>query len=227
MGKRIVLLFSGGLDSTVLLYHLWERGYEVWPITFDYGQKHNQELAAAKKVILASGARHTGEGLFSCIDISMLGNILTSALTDDDLNIPEAEPDHEIQKATVVPNRNMILLSIAAGYAAAQGIVELAYSVHADDAKIYPDCREGFIFALSHALGQCWHEPISLQVPFIHWTKGEIVAEGIRLRVPFELTWSCYKPQQKPCGECGACRARASAFKVCNCQDPLLSKTDA
>ena len=123
----------------------------------------------------------------------------------------------------MVPNRNMIMLSIAAGYAEAREIPELFYAAHKNDRTIYPDCRPEFVEALRPAIAQAtaWH-PVQLQAPFLDMSKAEIVRMGLGLGVPYNLTWSCYRGEKQPCRTCPTCREREEAFALNGCKDPLL-----
>ena len=136
--------------------------------------------------------------------------------------VPSCHYTEESAKKTVVPNRNMIMLSIAAGYAEAHEIPEIFYAAHKNDSTIYPDCRPEFVLALRPAirLGTAWH-PVELQAPFVDMTKAEIVKMGVDLEVPYEMTWSCYKGEDRPCRTCPTCIEREEAFAINGMRDPL------
>jgi len=123
---------------------------------------------------------------------------------------------------TVVPNRNMLMLAAAAAIALTSHCEALAYGAHAGDHTIYPDCRPTFIQIMREALLNCDWQPLQLLVPFQNWTKGDIVKEGLRLRVPYELTWTCYQGDAEPCGKCGSCTEREEAFAFAGIPDPAL-----
>jgi len=217
MDKAVVLL-SGGIDSSTLLYVLKER-YEVYPITILYGQKHSKELDAAEAIATAAGVYERWKAVF----LPQLAQILPSSLTDPNIPVPEGHYADENMKSTVVPNRNMILLSIAGGYAQSIGAKYVAYAPHKGDHPIYPDCRPVFIEAVGKAikLGTGWeNEGVQLLTPFNSYTKADIVAAGDLLNVPFEKTWSCYKGGKVHCGHCGTCVERAEAFKLALVDDP-------
>jgi 7-cyano-7-deazaguanine synthase len=124
-------------------------------------------------------------------------------------------------KKTVVPNRNMVMLSAAASFAVSEGIQELYYGAHAGDHAIYPDCRREFVEAMQRAFELCDWTPLTLKAPFLDFTKADIVRLGLSLDVPFEKTWSCYKGGETACGRCGTCVERLLAFEEAGQRDPI------
>lgn len=220
--KKVVVILSGGMDSTTLTYYIHKAGYEIHCLSFDYGQKHARELRAAAVTCAKLGLSHHvvpfGE--------EMKFLVCNSALTDPSRQVPEGHYADETMKATVVPNRNMIMLSLAAGYAINIGASAVAYAAHAGDHTIYPDCRPEFADAVAAALALCHFTPIELLAPFMHATKNDICVIGTQLSVPFEDTWTCYAGGAAPCGECGACRERAEAFEFAGVKDPLLAEVE-
>ncbi len=203
---KIVLLFSGGVDSTVLLYQLLKDRREVIALSVDYGQRHARELTAARLIASRVGVRHVVADLSGLKPIFGVRNSQTG-----DLAPPEAHQEDLAQKQTVVPNRNMVMLSVAAALAITERAGHVAYACHAGDAAIYPDCRKEFVVALEEALSLADDWPVSLLTPFIGWSKAKIVERGRLLGVPFGQTWTCYVGGDSPCGKCGACRERAEA----------------
>lgn len=212
---RTVLIHSGGLDSTVLLYHLLKSDHEVKALSFDYGQRHKVELVRASLICNGVGVER------KLIDLSCLKPLLGgSSQTDDAIPVPEGHYAAESMKLTVVPNRNMVMLSIAAAWAISMKADYVAYAAHAGDHAIYPDCRPDFIELLGLAMAKAdWHK-IKLFTPFVDLRKFEIVDAGARLGVPFDATWSCYKGGAKHCGKCGTCVERIEAFKLAMVPDP-------
>jgi 7-cyano-7-deazaguanine synthase len=223
MSRDSVVLLSGGLDSSVLLYKMAQEG-KVYPITINYGQRHQKEITAARNICEALSREALQR--WKMLDLSSdLKGILPSTLTGVGA-IPEGHYEDESMKATVVPNRNMILLAIAAGYATGLGIKQVAYAAHSGDHAIYPDCRPVFIRALTEAirLGTGWGDTdgVRLVAPFQFLSKAQVVGQGVGLQVPFSRTWSCYKGSEYHCGVCGTCRERIEAFQVAHVKDPTV-----
>ncbi len=205
---KIVLLLSGGVDSAVLLWQYLRDRREVVCLSVDYGQRHRRELDAARALAERAGVELVEARLPGLRDLFGDGNTQTGTV-DTPMGLP---PDHPAQAATVVPNRNMVLLSLAGSLAISRRCEVVAYGCHAGDAAVYRDCREEFGAALSMALSLADAWPVTLRAPFVHLTKTEIVRRGKRLGVPFELTYTCYLGGETPCGGCGACCERCSAF---------------
>lgn len=215
MSESTVLIYSGGMDSTTLLYFLLAREYEVKALGVNYGQRHVKELEAACAVC------ERLEVDFQVADLSRLQPLLQgSSLTTPEMEVPEGYYTDESMKQTVVPNRNMLLLSTAIAWAIRLDFESVAYAAHAGDHAIYPDCRPEFVQAMSGAAERAHYRPIRLHSPFIHMTKAEIAKTGHKLNVPFELTWSCYKGEELHCGRCGTCTERAEAFLHAELPDP-------
>lgn len=216
----MIILLSGGLDSTVLAAHLARDGFSPEAITIDYGQRHARELAAAAKIAAHLGIRH------DIIDLSGLRHLLTgSALTDPDIPVPHGHYADPAQAATIVPNRNAVLLMVAAGIAAARGHGTVACAVHGGDHHVYPDCRPEFIEAASQtaraATAGCGD--VAITAPFTSFTKTDIVRLGASIGAPMHLSWSCYQGGEEPCGRCGACVERAEAFQVAGFVDEVAA----
>lgn len=214
--NRTLVILSGGMDSAVLLYHFLSKGHAVHAISFNYGQRHSKELEGAKRIAERTGTPHVVMGL------SILGRLLgNSSQTDLSIPVPEGHYAEESMKKTVVPNRNMIMISIAAGLAISQDMSAVAFGAHGGDHAIYPDCREEFVTELGRALMLCDWKPVKLVAPFIFSSKADIVREGARLGVPFQDTWSCYKGGEIHCGRCGTCVERRLAFIEAGVEDPV------
>lgn len=214
---KVVLLLSGGLDSTTALYYLKSQGHDVMGLAIDYGQRHSKELLRAREI--ASQA----EIEFEIADLSPLRKFLSSSSqTSSDIPVPEGHYTESSMKLTVVPNRNMIMLSIATGWAINMRADAVAYAAHSGDHTIYPDCRPEFVVAMNHAMQLSdWHS-IELLTPFVGFTKSKIVNLAQQLKVPLELTWSCYKGGEHHCGKCGTCTERREAFALASVKDPTV-----
>jgi len=196
------------MDSTTLLYQLLREGDEVLAISFDYGQRHGKELKYAAATCQRLGVAHR------IVDISNFSELLGgNALTSGGIDVPEGHYEDESMRLTVVPNRNMIMLSIAGGFAISEGCDRLAIAVHAGDHAIYPDCRPEFIERFEAALAAGNYEALSVHAPFLSWTKTDIARLGREFGIDYdEETWSCYNGGEEPCGTCGTCMERAEAL---------------
>ena len=219
---KVVLILSGGIDSSTLLYHLLDKGHDIHALTFNYGQKHSKELEHSK--MIAERAKSAGSVSHRIVDISSIHDLISAGALTGDSSVPKAFYSEEVQKRTIVPNRNMIMLSIAAGYAVKIEAKEVYYAAHKSDYSIYPDCRKEFVKAFDAAvyLANLW-TPVEIKAPFVDMTKDEIVKLGFELNVPYEITWSCYEGDERPCLSCGTCLERTEAFLLNNAKDPLLS----
>ncbi len=224
--KKTVLIFSGGLDSSTLLWSAILEGYNVHAMSFNYGQRHVRELTAAKNVAFKASQFAKPFGLevtHGIIDLTMIrGVFMGSSQTDERVDVPKGHYEDDSMKLTVVPNRNMIMLSIAAAFAISCGINSITYGAHSGDHAIYPDCRPAFIEAMESVLALCHYKPVELQVPYMYESKADIVRMGLQWNVPYELTYTCYEGESIPCGSCGACTERAEAFKENNAEDPCV-----
>ena len=219
---KSIVVHSGGMDSSVLLYQLVQNGDEVKTISIDYGQRHKKEILQAKKMAESLGIEH------QIADLTSITHLLSgSALTSPDIEVPEGHYAEENMKATVVPNRNMILLSVATGWAVSKKFDRVAYAAHSGDHAIYPDCRTEFADVLGQAIEMADWQKVSLYRPFVDITKADIAKLGNDIAVPFELTWSCYKGQDLHCGKCGTCVERREAFHLAGVEDPTEYAPDA
>lgn len=213
--KKVVVIYSGGMDSTVLLYQLVKGGAEVRALSIDYSQRHRErELSAARQIAEGLGISH------EVADLRGINHLLAgSSLTSPDIDVPEGHYAEENMKATVVPNRNMIMLSVAAGYAISIQYDAVAYAAHSGDHAIYPDCRNEFADAVDAAIQLAdWHR-VQLYRPFLDMSKADIAKLGSELKVPLEKTWSCYNGRAKHCGRCGTCIERREAFYLAGMED--------
>lgn len=212
---QTVAIFSGGLDSTVMLYQLLAEGNKVLALSVDYGQRHRRELEHAQRIAAGLGVE------WQLADLSAIRPLITgSSQTSDDMPVPHGHYAAENMKQTVVPNRNMIMLAVAAGWAISRQADRVAYGAHTGDHTIYPDCRPEFADAMARAIGLAdWHQ-VELYCPFIRMTKGDIVRTGAALNADFAATWSCYEGGDLHCGRCGTCVERREAFVQAGIADP-------
>ena len=218
---EVVLLFSGGMDSSVLLYHLLSEGRRVAPFSICYGQRHVRELNSAATIVRMLPPKLARKCFpYRSVDLRGLRTVLSgSSQTSDMVRVPHGHYTDESMKQTVVPNRNMVLLSVAAGYAVSLGAGSVAFAAHAGDHAIYPDCRPEFADAMDAALKLSHWNPLRLERPFVDMTKAEIARRGHQLGVPLEDTWSCYQEGTLHCGRCGTCVERREAFDLAGIPD--------
>ena len=223
MGKRAIVLLSGGMDSATALAMTKAEGFEVVALTFDYGQRHRREIEAAKRV-----AKHFGvqDHRIVKLDLTAIGG---SALTDARIRVPEQRSLEEIGRGippTYVPARNTILLSYALALAEATGANGIVIAANALDFSGYPDCRPEYyeVFRQVARLGTkrgVEGDVIEIRTPLILMTKADIVRRGEELGVPWKLTWSCYHGLAKACGSCDSCQLRLKGFREAGVKDPL------
>ena len=224
--RSATLIFSGGLDSSTLLYKMIEDGHNpIFALSFDYGQRHKRELEAAKAVLERAREDRGTKIVHEVVDLSATFSLIAGtghSLLDDSVPVPEGEYSKKVSPSTIVPGRNLLFLAVGASYSEAHKIPEIYYGAHANDSLVYPDCREEFILAAECAIEKstAW-SPVRLKAPFRQMTKAEIVGLGLKLGVPYELTWSCYEGGERPCGKCPTCIERAEAFGANGTEDPL------
>jgi 7-cyano-7-deazaguanine synthase len=216
---KAMVLSSGGVDSTTALGMAVEKyGKEnVIALSISYGQKHDREIEASEKVAEYYGVEHLYLDLAKIFQYSDC-----SLLKQSDREIPKLSYSEQIEKLggkpvdTYVPFRNGLFLSSAASIALSKGCEVIYYGAHADDAagSAYPDCSTEFNNAMNEAIYIGSGKQLRIEAPFVTWTKAQVVREGLRLKVPYEYTWSCYEGGETPCGVCGTCRDRAEAFRI-------------
>ncbi len=210
-----VVLLSGGMDSVTALCHAATDGPVSAALSFDYGSKHNsRELPEAAWHAAQLGVPHV------VIPLKFMAEHFASALLEGGSAIPRGHYEEDSMRQTVVPFRNGILLSVAAGFAESCGAGSLVIAAHSGDHAVYPDCRETFMEAMSEAITRGTYAGVRLTRPFIHMNKAAIAARGAALGVDFQRTWSCYVGGQIHCGECGTCVERREAFMDANLEDP-------
>lgn len=218
--KRAVIIYSGGMDSFTLLHDLKAAGYELVALSFDYGQRHRKELDFAAAECSRLGVAHHLIGMHQIGEDLLQG----SSLTSKDMAVPLGHYAEESMKQTVVPNRNMIMLAIAVGAAVSRGIGEVYTAVHAGDHAIYPDCREEFLTAMNSVTSIANYQPVAVEAPYLHQSKGGILAIGLGVGLSaqdYARSWTCYNGRDKACGKCGACTERLEAFAQNDVTDPL------
>jgi 7-cyano-7-deazaguanine synthase len=224
---KAVILLSGGLDSSTVLYQAKADGCECYPISFDYQQRHRRELQSALLI-----AQTVGVAAHQVInfDLRQWGG---SALTDDTIDLPQERSLDEMSQnipVTYVPARNTIFLSFALSYAEAIAAERVYIGVNALDYSGYPDCRPDYIQAMQEVFRLGTKQgregtPISIVTPLIDLKKTEIIQLGNKLGVPWELTWSCYAGGDVACGVCDSCRLRLAAFAELGLTDPVTYKS--
>lgn len=215
MTDTVVVIYSGGMDSFTLLHLARSRGLKVHALSFNYGQRHVRELEAARAVCQAEGIPH------KVIDIRAMSEVMAGSSLTSDAEVPEGHYEEDSMKSTVVPNRNMILLSLATGYAVTVGAGAVWYGAHGGDHAIYPDCRPEFVEKMDAVCRIANYEPVGIEAPFMALDKGEILAEGLKLGLDYSQTWTCYNGRDKACGRCGSCVERLEAFAANGVTDPL------
>jgi 7-cyano-7-deazaguanine synthase len=215
--ESVVVLLSGGMDSVAAFHEAMSQHKVVAAISFDYGAKHNhKELPFAAYHCRKFNIEHR------VIPLNFVGELFKSDLLKSGGAIPDGHYEEQTMKSTVVPFRNGIMLSIAAGFAESKNATGLVIAAHAGDHAIYPDCREDFMKAMADAIRLGTYAGIKLLRPFITMTKAEIASRGQALGVDFAHTWSCYKGGTLHCGTCGTCVERREAFLVAGIADPTI-----
>ena len=219
---KYVVAFSGGLDSTTLLYHLRAEGHEVKALSADYGQRHGaRERQAAEAITQLLGVERR------VVDLTALAAFFgRNSLSDAAVPVPAGAYSEAGMKQTTVPNRNMVLLSVGLAWAASLPFDGVAFGAHGGEYTPYPDCQPAFAEAMDRAAAVCDWRPLRVLAPFATWSKGDIVNRGAELGVPFHLTWSCYQGGETPCGVCGTCVDRATAFADAG-MTPVWPRRDA
>lgn len=215
MKEKAVVIYSGGMDSFTILNAALHEGLDLYALTFDYGQKHKKEIQYATQVCQELGINHR------IIDITAINQLLQSSSLTSDKEIPEGHYEAANMKSTVVPNRNMILLSLAIGYAVDIGANKVYYGAHSGDHAIYPDCRPDFVHAMNRVAKLANYEPVDIVTPFLNSSKGEILAAGLKMGLDYSKTWTCYNGRDQACGKCGSCIERLEAFELNQATDPL------
>lgn len=223
--KKAVCLFSGGLDSTTVLYAARKEGYEVTALTLHYGQLHEREIEFAKSTAAALNIKHY------LVPVSMPWG--GSSLLDKKMAMPEGREERDMEKNipnTYVPGRNTVFLALAVSCAEASGAEAVFIGANALDYSGYPDCRPEFFTAFEEVVRKGTKagvegRTIAVKAPLLKLSKKEIIQLAKDLGVPLGKTWSCYKGGSRPCGECDSCRLRAKGFREAGMEDPLIHET--
>lgn len=211
--KDSIIVLSGGMDSVTLMHDYKER--IALAVTFDYGSNHNaRETACARRQCEMLGIEHL------VIPLEFMSLYFRSSLLSGADDIPEGHYEDENMKSTVVPFRNGIMLAVACGLAESRGLQHVMIANHGGDHAIYPDCRPGFVDAMSRAMSEGTYEGVTLLAPYTDMTKADIARRGAELGVDFSITYSCYKGGERHCGRCGTCVERREAFSLAGVPDP-------
>lgn len=217
--KRAVILVSGGMDSATAVYEAIDRGYEPYFFHTSYGQ----ETETKERECAEALAERVEAADFLHVETYHLAEIGASSLTDDELDVQEADLESDEIPTSYVPFRNANLLSMATSYAEATDCAAIFIGAHSEDFSGYPDCRPAFFEAFQQVIdvGTKPETDIELVAPFVEWTKTDIAERGLELDVPYETTWSCYRAEEPACGTCDACAFRLQAFQNLGAEDPI------
>ena len=215
MSQKVVVIFSGGMDSFTVLNLAAKQGLEVFALSFDYGQKHKKELDYAARACTILGVKH------KVVDISAINQLIGGSSLTSDIEVAEGHYEEESMKSTVVPNRNMILLSMAVGYAVSISANKVYYGAHSGDHAIYPDCRPEFVHRMNDVCAIANYEVVKIVTPYLDVSKTAILTAGLEMGLDYNQTWTCYNGREKACGKCGACQERLEAFTENGISDPL------
>ncbi len=214
-----MILLSGGIDSSTAVAKSLEDGYALYPLLFNYGQRHSRELDSSRKI-----AEHYSLKVKTIqVDLTQIGG--SSLTSGEEVDNHEFEDIGKSIPTTYVPSRNIIFLSMASSYAEVVGATSIIYGANSVDYSGYPDCRPEFVRAMERALNLGTKKGVEsgfrIEAPLQYLTKGEIIREGLKLGVPYELTWSCYRGEEKACGKCDSCLLRLKGFMEANSVDPV------
>ncbi|MFT4789877.1 MAG: 7-cyano-7-deazaguanine synthase [Paraglaciecola sp.] len=215
MSQKVVVIFSGGMDSFTVLNLAVKQGLEVFALSFNYGQKHKKELDYAARACQELGVH------LKIVDISTINQLIGGSSLTSDIEVAEGHYEEESMKSTVVPNRNMILLSMAVGYAVSIDANKVYYGAHSGDHAIYPDCRPEFVHKMNDVCAIANYEAVEIVTPYLDVSKTAILTAGLKMGLDYNLSWTCYNGREKACGKCGACQERLEAFTENGVTDPL------
>lgn len=213
---KAVVIYSGGMDSYTVLHRALRQGYALHALSFHYGQRHSRELEVAQRVCRELGIAH------QIVDIRAIHSLIDgSALTDASRDLPGGDYDAANMASTLVPNRNMILLSLAIAQAVNIGAEVCFYGAHGGDHVLYPDCRPEFVERMNDVAAIANFEAVRIDAPYLHVDKREILADGLAMGLDYTQTWTCYLGEALACGECASCRERLAAFAANGLDDPI------
>jgi 7-cyano-7-deazaguanine synthase len=219
MNDSAVILVSGGMDSATAVYEAMDRGYEPLFLHTSYGQRTEaKELESARKLATVVGAEE-----FLHVETEHLARIGASSLTDEEIAVADADVERDGIPTSYVPFRNANLLSMATSYAEATDATAVFVGAHSEDFSGYPDCRPSFFEAFQRVIdvGTKPDTELTLEAPFVEWSKTDIAEHGRALGVPYEHTWSCYRETEPACGTCDSCAFRLQAFQRLGVEDPI------
>jgi len=219
--KKAIVLLSGGVDSSTSLYIAKKQGFKVHALIFDYGQRHKKEINCAKRIAKKAKVN------YEVVKLSFPKK--GSALLDENAKVPTNRSLKKIKSkipVTYVPARNLIFLSVASSFAESINARVIFIGAHTEDYSGYPDCREVFFNSFKKTInkGLKSGKKIKIYTPLIKKNKEEIIELGLKLKVPFKLTWSCYNDLEKPCGKCDSCFFRGKAFRKLDIEDPYYER---
>ena len=218
--QKAVIVLSGGMDSTTLAYLMQRKFGSVRALTFNYGQRHHREVDAARAVARTLGMEHTTISLQAAMP-----PLQSALLPGAGIDVPQGHYHEETMRQTVVPGRNVLMLTVAFMWACADGASVVGMGIHAGDHFIYPDCRPRFARAYTRMIQLALSDQKvmpRLFTPFLNFSKTDILRKGQALHVDYAQTYTCYQGGAQPCGACGACTERAEAFREVGVTDPLL-----
>ncbi len=215
MPQKVVVIYSGGMDSYTVLNKALAEGYDVYALSFDYGQRHVKELKIAATACKSLNVHH------KIVNISAINQIIGGSSLTDNIDVPEGHYEAENMKSTIVPNRNMILLSLAVGYAVSLKATKVFYGAHSGDHAIYPDCRPEFVQKMDDVCRIANYDAVEIVSPYLQNSKIDILTDGLKMGLDYSNTWTCYNGREKACGKCGACQERLEAFEKNNQTDPI------
>lgn len=215
VSQKVVVIYSGGMDSFTVLHKALADGCQVFALSFDYGQRHKKELQYAADVCAEFNVAH------KVVDISSINSLIGGSALTSDIDVPNGHYEEPSMQTTVVPNRNMILLSLAIGYAVSLKASKVYYGAHSGDHAIYPDCRPEFVHKMNDVSEIANYEAVSIHAPYLKVSKTDILTDGLKMGLDYSKTWTCYNGRELACGKCGACQERLEAFEKNSLIDPL------